>query len=75
MKTITVWDPIWTSSLCLTQNLGGKWNIAILKMLARVFISAVKKDKYKFVEHTWLEMQEEILNTIQVRQMRYGSCV
>lgn len=44
-------------------------------MLARVFISAVKKDKYKFVEHTWLEMQEEILNTIQVRQMRYGSCV
>ena len=45
--------------LCLTQNLGGKWNMAVLEILTTEFISAVKSGKYKPVEHTWPQMQEE----------------
>ncbi len=44
--------------LCLTQNLGGKWNKAVLEILTTAFISAVKNGKHKPVEHTWPQMQE-----------------
>src|SRR5258708_37927976 len=45
--------------VCLTENLGGKWNMAVLEMLTTAFISAVKQGKYKPIEHTWPQMQEE----------------
>jgi hypothetical protein len=44
--------------ICLTQNLGGKWNKALIEMLTTEFISAVKEGKHKPVEHTWPQMQE-----------------
>jgi hypothetical protein len=45
--------------VCLTQNLGGKWNTAVLEILTTAFISAVKQGKCKPVEHTWSQMQQE----------------
>lgn len=45
--------------VCLTQNLGGKWNKAVLEILTTAFISAVKQGKHRPVEHTWPQMQHE----------------
>ncbi len=47
--------------VCLMENLGGKWNKAVLEMLTTAFISAVKQGNYKPVEHTWPQMQEEVV--------------
>lgn len=47
--------------VCLTQNLGGKWNTAVLEILTTAFISAVKQGKYRPVEHTWPQMQQEVV--------------
>lgn len=47
--------------VCLTQTLGGKWNSAVLEILTTGFISAVKDGKHRPVEHTWPQMQEEVV--------------
>lgn len=45
--------------ICLTQNLGGNWNKAVIEILTAGFISAVKDGKHRPVEHTWPQMQQK----------------